>query len=641
MRSKTGRGFLYGMRQRRWLKPVLFTLGAFGALVFGIGLVSAPGLAGAARYGFVAKGALLDLKMELGKYDFTAAHASADRANIAFSNLQRSVNTLVFWRVLPVFSTQYRAISTLAMAGTEVSRSLSALVDVGQTVLEPVRGRPNLTLASITPGERAAVLAAFQDAEPSLITARDRVVSAEATFEAVPRKGLLPPVRRAVDLVAGVLPDLADGLRAAVPATRLVPPLIGLGNPVTYLFLLENNSELRPGGGFIGTYGLLTVKDGEIVSFSTENVYNLDDRVKTTRTTTPPAPLTRYNRVGVWFLRDSNWSPDFPTDADIALRFYREEGGTGKPQGVIAVTPTAIQTLLSVTGPITVNGLTFTPENFLNVLQEQVDQGYLRAGLPTSERKEIIGVLAQELIQRLEQLPQSNWGDLWTAINRALKSKQVLFYHSDANLQSKILEEGWGGHIAPSGGDTLMLVDANLASLKTDPAVTRQLDYTVHLEGPTPTAELTVTYRHAGTFTWKTTRYRTYLRVYVPKGSELTASSGAEKRDRSDAAGTVDVSEDLGFEVFGAFKSVEPGATESLRFQWKLPTAMAEGVTRGDYRLTVFKQAGAMEHTLNATLRFPKHATVTEHPFGVDVPNGSSVGFLAAMDSDLHFRFSL
>ena len=49
----------------------------------------------------------------------------------------------------------------------------------------------------------------------------------------------------------------------------------------------------------------------------------------------------------------------------------------------------------------------------MDVLQYQVDEGYLRQGLEETERKEIIGVLSKKLLDLVLDLPKSRWPDLW------------------------------------------------------------------------------------------------------------------------------------------------------------------------------------------------------------------------------------
>src|SRR3989338_4365332 len=48
----------------------------------------------------------------------------------------------------------------------------------------------------------------------------------------------------------------------------------------TYLVLFQNNLEIRPTGGFIGSYGLLTIEDGHVSDFRIFDVYQADGQLK-------------------------------------------------------------------------------------------------------------------------------------------------------------------------------------------------------------------------------------------------------------------------------------------------------------------------------------------------------------------------
>ena len=228
----------------------------------------------------------------------------------------------------------------------------------------------------------------------------------------------------------------------------MIPKIAGYPESKTYLFLLENNTELRPTGGFIGTYGTLKVKDGEIEDFVTDNIYNLDVPAESFLNIDPPEPLKKYLKSERWFLRDSNWSPDFPATAEKALWFYEQERGPVKNfDGVIAVTPTFIESLIELTGELTVQGITFNKENFVDTLQYQVEQGYYRQGISDSERKEIIGQLSAMLLDRLLALPQSKWDDFWTTFTNDIEHKQILIYLRDPVAQATVSQENWGGEV--------------------------------------------------------------------------------------------------------------------------------------------------------------------------------------------------
>src|SRR3989339_164482 len=110
-------------------------------------------------------------------------------------------------------------------------------------------------------------------------------------------------------------------------ALSFVPSFLGFTRPQTYLVLFLNNTEIRPGGGFIGSYALVKVDSGKIDILKTDGSENLDWAAPTDFRVESPAPLKKFLKQELWFFRDSNWSPDFPTSAKTSLWFYRFEGG--------------------------------------------------------------------------------------------------------------------------------------------------------------------------------------------------------------------------------------------------------------------------------------------------------------------------
>lgn len=52
--------------------------------------------------------------------------------------------------------------------------------------------------------------------------------------------------------------------------------ILGFDEPQRYLVLLQNNNEIRPTGGFPGSYAALTIDKGKITDFKVDDVYNPD-----------------------------------------------------------------------------------------------------------------------------------------------------------------------------------------------------------------------------------------------------------------------------------------------------------------------------------------------------------------------------
>lgn len=593
-RARVGRRRFYGI--------------AVGVLAIGVFIFLAIPTWGLVRHAQAGRAALEEAQTRVSEQKFREANDQLHRALEELQEAQRSLRVLSRVAWLPGFGRQVKATENLLTSGIEASGAVLTLSAEADRISQPFQQEGEVSLAAITPEEKKEILESLSSMEPTIQEARQKARAAVQSLEPIPSGGLIGPLAHAVQQAREKLPLLERGLEQSLPIVRYLPAMLGYPNPRTYLFLLQNTSELRPTGGFIGTYGVVTFKDGEITSFFTDNTYNLDEPAKDFLNVQPPPPLQKYLFAERWFLRDSNWSPDFPTSARNALRFYDLEKQAAQGlDGVIAVTPAFIASLLKVTGPVSVNGLEFSHENLVEVLEYQVQVGFYRQGIPTSERKEIIGILAETLFERLLTTPQSKWDELVTTVVDHVKQKHILAYANDPDEEALIQDVGWGGELRDRPGDFLMIVDANLASLKSDPGVKRSISITLVPDGTSLMANVQITYNNEGYFGWKTTRYRTYSRVYVPLGSELLESQGFLTNDKLHGGKAVGATteEDLGRTVFVGFTAVEPQEQKTLLLKYRLPQSLAEAFNKGRYQFFIQKQAGADAHRFLLDIALP------------------------------------
>jgi hypothetical protein len=213
--------------------------------------------------------------------------------------------------------------------------------------------------------------------------------------------------------------------------------------------------------------------------------------------------------------------------------------------------------------------------------------------------------LGAALIEKMLKLPKEKYGKAWTIFQKNLEQKHVMVWVGDTARQNQLTDLGWTGHVETPRGDTLMVVDANMASLKSDPAVKRTITYKVEQKENALIADLTIRYENTGTLNWKTTRYRTYTRVYVPRGSTLLDSSGAMVDCKVTRAGKVETLEELGLTAFAGFTCTEVGASHELHLRYTLPNTLTALVDSGEYALLVQKQPGTPDHALQVELHLP------------------------------------
>lgn len=395
---------------------------------------------------------------------------------------------------------------------------------------------------------------------------------------------------------------------------QLAPRLLGFTKPITYLMLFQNNTELRPSGGFIGSYAVIRLDKGNVNIIKVDGTENLDVDTPESWKVAPPEPIKKYLGLGQWYFRDANWSPDFSESAKKALELYKGEGGAEAEniEVVAAITPTVLEKILEKIGPVTVDDEEFTAKNITEKLEYEVEYNYAKKGKDFAERKNILKDLMLVILGEVKSSFIFEIQEYLRIFDSLVEQKQILAFSPDKDLEKIIEAKGWGGEVRQTAGDYLLWVDANLASLKTDHSIKRELHYSIENGGNDSfTAVAEMVYNHTGQFDWRTSRYRTYARVFVPLGSTLLSVDGTMKSGKSNLAGTVDEGVELGKKWFGAFISIEPGQTKSLTFKYLLPGDIGRQIGDGSYNLFVQKQLGTVGTGLTLDLDFGKNISTS------------------------------
>lgn len=377
----------------------------------------------------------------------------------------------------------------------------------------------------------------------------------------------------------------------------------------TFLILFENNLEIRPGGGYIGSFGILKMKNGEIISLETHDLSSFDARIPDG--IVPPYPLGETLRIKSWKMRDSNFSPDFPANAQKAEEFYKLGKGEENFDGIFAATANVLTSFLKATGPIAIEGYpgTYDSENAIIALEYQVEKGFIEQNIKSGERKSVINLLADAILKKVKEFSYGQKIQLVKILLEDLKQKDIQVYFKDNDLQKIIEENNWAGKVDENWKkDYLMLSDANLGAYKSDYYVKRLIDYSVDLSKDPIEVKLRVTYNHtAKQKDWMTNDYQDYLRVYAPEDSWLNSYSPELKNPQ--------FKNELGKKYFGFLINIPVGTQKTFEFNYTLPQNI-----KNDYDLKIQKQAGIND------------VPVTVH---VVYPDGSKKDHNLALNSDI------
>ncbi|EKD46174.1 MAG: hypothetical protein ACD_68C00120G0003 [uncultured bacterium] len=595
-------------RAKKYLKITTAVLAIVILIFVVIGVIAYQPAKSAYQKAFSGKDKILRAQELVITQDLDNAGKELAGANQDFKTARDEIAKVSWLKMIPFVGSQIKAAENMVLAAEEMTSALTEVVDVVEIIIVPFKADENRSFHDFTVAEKEQVLQALYESTPQLQRAVSKIELAKTKIDSISDFMLLPQLREAIDLITGKLPDLQNGLKIFADASQILPPLSGYPNERTYLFLFKNNTELRPDGGFNGSYGELKMKDAEITSFHTDDTYNLDE--STDIKVTPPWQIkTLINPyLTTWALRDANWSPDFGESSKKAEWFYEQEGGTSKFSGTIALTPTAIENFLEFTGPLSINGYTFDKENFTEQLEFIVEREYKLTGTDREQRKDIIAPLAEKIIDTLFSLPKEKWIDFAEVVVKTLREKQLMVYLHNEEEQEFITKNNWGGIVDQSEkGDYLMVVDANMASLKTNALVERTINYDLDLTQSKPKATVMINYRNDAALTWKTTRYRTWTRLYAPVNSVLGEVSGNETDlQYYNSDNPYEVTEELNKASFGTFLIVNTESTADLSYSYELPSWIKENMEKGEYQLLVQKQPGTIEPGLNIKITFPK-----------------------------------
>ncbi|TSC96236.1 MAG: hypothetical protein CEN88_386 [Candidatus Berkelbacteria bacterium Licking1014_2] len=359
-----------------------------------------------------------------------------------------------------------------------------------------------------------------------------------------------------------------------------------------YLVMIQNNSELRPSGGFLGTFAIVTLKNGLVKELKIDtNIYKRDRDYIHKVCHLPPEPMRQI--TDCWAMRDANFSPDFRASAEKVIWFYQEEGGAAL-DGAVAIDTTFFSELLKLTGSIDLPqyGLKVNEQNFLTTVQYEVEQGYFtdEKNKQENEPKTILKDMIVPVWQKSQGL--SKW-QLSKFVYRQLKEKHLLLFSLNSKQQGLIEKYNFGGAIYDnSTSDYFYLNSANIGGGKSSLNVKETVDYKVKEDNGQLIARWRLTRTHVGDGYWPDNTNKEWQRLLTPKGAELQTVT----IDGQDKKAETGISEESRKAVFSWWSTVSPGKTTVIELIYQLP----DTVDKNNYQLLVQKQPGRVDDELTA-----------------------------------------
>lgn len=448
--------------------------------------------------------------------------------------------------------------------------------------------------------------------------AQKSLYMAEADFGSVDKNKLPSAVSPKMTDYEKYIDSLQSSLSIASGIIGDVAGVLGLEKPTTYVLWFQNSNELRPTGGFIGSYGLLSFDKGKLKDLKIDDIYNPDGQIMLREiNVAPPAVMETYLNEERLYLRNSNWDPDFESSAQRFDDLYYRLTGS-KVDGYIAVDLKFVEGVLRATGPVFLAAYNeeITADNLYERAQYHSDFNYKDG---SDQKRSFLTVLTTKLLEKVFSLPKEQFASLASEIFKSLNEKHFLVYLTDNPLNSLLEQQNWNGGIVKTDGDYLYVVDSNLGGTKANYFVKESIDYEVSslTRDGLLRAVLKINYNHTGEdIAWPGGPYKDYVRVLVQKGSKLTGAEFIKADGTSeDIFAKVDVREYIGREVFSYGIEVNPKEAVSLVLKYDLPESSIISKENSNYSLYVQKQPGTDAIPFNF---------IFNPPFGTEVISKSA-----------------
>lgn len=349
--------------------------------------------------------------------------------------------------------------------------------------------------------------------------------------------------------------------------------LLGFKNKRKYLLLILDKNQIRPTGGIIDSYALLTIDKGKSLVSEIKDAEGPDS--KSRGIVEPSFPIRRYLGSNNLEFKDTGFDIDFPKSASNSAL------------------------LLSVLEGEVVDGVIALDKSLFLKIEEELEK------------------------------ESSSYITLLRTIEEAINRKEILFAFNDSNIQNIFTANSWSSSLWDTRveeetvvNDFLGVVEANLGN-KINANVSRTVSQNVNLaEDGTVSAEVKINYKNNAKEV-----YKNYLKIVLPLGSEIL-----EVRLNERAMDTISpiknpaVYEDEDFEspeeleldqtsengktIYGVYLEIGAGAAEEVSISYVYPKEIDLN-THLSYNNKVFKQP-YLESIYKFSISYPQSFKVTK-----------------------------
>ncbi len=533
--------------------------------------------------------------LQKGEFDKGLNNVSA--AQVGLEETEKIFTSLEIIRKTNLFTNFLQAGDSLTNLATLSSDSAKNIILGMQELYQGLR--------AVT-GENKDSPKEFFSLSQALLARADQDLSEAKALLTLKDLSSMPLLGGSIESLSKKLTVYLDLVKKGRAISAILPEVVAIDGAKTYLVLLQNNMELRPTGGFIGSFAKVSFEGGKLKKLEVNDIYAIDGQLKIN--VEPPVELKTDLGQKNWFLRDSNWEADFPTSARQAEWFYTKET-TERVDGVFALDISATQELLAVLGGVDLSDYNEKISSD-NLFEKAVTHAEMSFFPGSSAKKSFLTALTQEVFNKLFFVPHQNWPGIVSALGKSLDQKHISIYLNDPKLFAYLNSQNWTNALprqsslqTDSFEDFIALVEANLGANKSNYYLDRNynLETVIGKDGEV-SHKLRISYTNRSpSDTFPAGKYKNRLRIYLPFGAKLTKGLWGEK----DLSHEVKSFVDYGRSGYSMLLELAPKEQKTLVLDFQIPGKLEFKAGKAKYKLNILKQAGTLKDPFLWRISYP------------------------------------
>ena len=261
--------------------------------------------------------------------------------------------------------------------------------------------------------------------------------------------------------------------------------LLGFQSSVKYLVIFQNPAEARGTGGIAGGYAVVEVKRGKL------NVIEIGSNLKLKSMLKMPIKMPEEftqnygDDPAIW--QNSNLSPHFPYAAQIWQALWLNQSEI-HVDGVIAVDPFVLRSILQTTGPLLLEDGTKISSS--NVVSETLSTAYERFDGMNQDRKDYLVEIASSVLKRLQEGEYTK-STLTKNLIGPITEGRLLVYSNSPQIEAVLANTMFGGSMNAQTNDFRVVIQ-NIAGNKLDYYLSRDVMVTSRQCGNNPVTRVNV-----------------------------------------------------------------------------------------------------------------------------------------------------